>query len=70
MIQLSGRSVHDPQTGVGNIAIKISGLRPDEEFNEELLIDNDSLVGMPHPKILRAEESMLSRWKSRACCAN
>lgn len=61
MVELSGRTVKDPMTGIGDIAIEITGLRPGEKLYEELLIDNDSLVGTPHPKILRAEESMLSQ---------
>lgn len=60
MIRLSGRTVQNPKTGVGDIAVKITGLRPGEKLYEELLIDDDSLVGTPHPKILRAEEAMLS----------
>jgi len=61
MIRLSGRKVKDPDTGEGDIAIEITGLRPGEKLYEELLIDDDSLVGTPHPKILRAEEAMLSQ---------
>ncbi|MDB4210970.1 polysaccharide biosynthesis protein [Ascidiaceihabitans sp.] len=60
MIKLSGRTVKDPQTGEGDIAIKITGLRPGEKLYEELLIDDDNLVGTPHPKILRAQEATLS----------
>nr|WP_238936939.1 nucleoside-diphosphate sugar epimerase/dehydratase [Sulfitobacter geojensis] len=60
MIALSGRKVKDPVTGEGDIAIEITGLRPGEKLYEELLIDSDSLLGTPHPKILRAEETMLS----------
>lgn len=61
MIELSGRSVRDPETGRGDIAIEITGLRPGEKLYEELLIDDASLRPTPHPKILRAEESMLSQ---------
>jgi FlaA1/EpsC-like NDP-sugar epimerase len=61
MIELSGRKVKDPTTGVGDIAIEVTGLRPGEKLYEELLIDNESLIGTPHPKILRAEEAMLSQ---------
>jgi FlaA1/EpsC-like NDP-sugar epimerase len=60
MIKLSGRTVKDPRTGEGDIAIEVTRLRPGEKLYEELLIDDDSLVGTPHPKILRAEEAMLS----------
>lgn len=61
MITLSGRHVFDPETGRGDIEIKIVGLRPGEKLFEELLIDNDSLCQTPHPKILRAEEAGLSQ---------
>lgn len=60
MVELSGRTVKDPETGIGDVAIEITGLRPGEKLYEELLIDNDSLVATPHAKILRAEESLLS----------
>lgn len=59
MIELSGRTVMED--GQGDIEIKITGLRPGEKLYEELLIDDDSLVGTPHAKILRAEETMLSQ---------
>ena len=59
MIKLSGRTLKDPETGKGDIAIEITGLRPGEKLYEELLI-TDSLAATPHPKILRAEEEPLS----------
>lgn len=59
MIKLSGRRLKDPETGKGDIAIEITGLRPGEKLYEELLI-TDSLAATPHPKILRAEEQPLS----------
>lgn len=61
MIALSGRKVKDEATGEGEIAIEFTGLRPGEKLYEELLIDHDSLVRTPHPKILRAKEAMLSQ---------
>ena len=60
MIKLSGRTVKDPQTGEGDIAIEVTGLRPGEKLYEELLIDDDSMVSTPHPKIMRAKEATLS----------
>ncbi len=59
MIELSGRSVLE--NGLGDIEIAITGLRPGEKLYEELLIDDASLRGTPHSKILRAEEAMLSQ---------
>lgn len=61
MIMLSGRKVKDSETGEGDIEIKVTGLRAGEKLYEELLIDDDSLVRTPHPKILRAQEGMLSQ---------
>lgn len=61
MIKLSGRTLKNSVTGKGDIAIEITGLRPGEKLYEELLIDDDSLIGTPHPKILRAEETYLSQ---------
>lgn len=60
MIELSGRQVAGPDQEDG-IAINVTGLRPGEKLYEELLIDNDSLVGTPHEKILRAQEAGLSQ---------
>ncbi len=60
MIGLSGREVYDPKTGLGDIRIEFTGLRPGEKLYEELLIANDSLRDTPHPRILRAEETRLS----------
>jgi FlaA1/EpsC-like NDP-sugar epimerase len=61
MITLSGHTVKNPETGEGDIAIKFTGLRPGEKLYEELLIDGNDLVMTPHPKIMRAEERMLSQ---------
>lgn len=59
MIALSGHQVKE--NGVGDIEIKVTGLRPGEKLYEELLLDDDSLRGTPHVKILRAKEKMLSQ---------
>lgn len=59
MIELSGRTVKE--NGVGEIEIKITGLRPGEKLYEELLLDKGNLCGTPHEKILRAQEDRLSQ---------
>jgi FlaA1/EpsC-like NDP-sugar epimerase len=60
LINLSGRTVKEPDSDVGDIEIKVTGLRPGEKLYEELLLDHDTLCETPHPKILRAEEAKLS----------
>jgi FlaA1/EpsC-like NDP-sugar epimerase len=60
MIRLSGLRLKDKLNPVGDIEIKFTGLRPGEKLYEELLINDESLVGTPHPKILRAQEATLS----------
>ncbi len=59
MIHLSGLTVRDENQPSGDIEIKYTGLRPGEKLYEELLIgDNVSLTA--HPKIMRAEEEVIS----------
>ena len=58
MIQLMGGEVQSPDSPDG-IAINFSGLRPGEKLYEELLI-GDAVVGTEHPKIMRAQEEMLT----------
>lgn len=60
MIELSGRSVKDPETGKGDVEITFTGLRPGEKLYEELLM-TDQLASTPHPKIMRAKETPLSQ---------
>ena len=56
MIELSGRSVRDPDNPGGDIEIAITGLRPGEKLYEELLIgDNPSQTA--HARIMKAHES-------------
>lgn len=61
MIHLSGRTVFNPETGEGDIEIKVTGLRPGEKLYEELFVDANCLGKTPHPKIMRAEEAKLSQ---------
>jgi len=60
MIQLSGFSVRDANTPDGDINIEFTGLRPGEKLYEELLIGDD-VTGTPHPRIMKAHESFMSR---------
>jgi FlaA1/EpsC-like NDP-sugar epimerase len=59
MIHLSGLSVRDEGNPTGDIEIAFSGLRPGEKLFEELLI-GDNVTPTDHPRILRANEHMLS----------
>jgi len=61
MVELSGLSVRDETAPDGDIAIKITGLRPGEKLYEELLIGDDpSPTG--HSRIMKAHEVFLP-WK-------
>lgn len=62
MISLSGLRVKDEETGIGDIAIKITGLRPGEKLYEELLIGKN-VEKTQHPRILTANEIMLDHDK-------
>jgi FlaA1/EpsC-like NDP-sugar epimerase len=56
LIELSGRTICDEASPDGEIAIKITGLRPGEKLYEELLIgDNPSPTA--HPRIMKAKEA-------------
>jgi FlaA1/EpsC-like NDP-sugar epimerase len=61
MIELSGLTVRDENTPEGDIAIKITGLRPGEKLYEELLIGDDP-APTDHPRIMKAHEEFLP-WK-------
>lgn len=58
MIRLLGYEVKDETHPEGDIDIVYTGLRPGEKLYEELLIGNN-VSGTQHPRIMRAEESML-----------
>jgi FlaA1/EpsC-like NDP-sugar epimerase len=58
MVELSGLSVKNPQTGAGDIEIVVTGLRPGEKLYEELLIGEDP-TSTTHPRIMMAREDFL-----------
>lgn len=62
MIHLSGFQVRDEGQPDGDIEIRFSGLRPGEKLYEELLIGDD-VSGTGHPRIMKANESSLTRRK-------
>jgi UDP-N-acetylglucosamine 4,6-dehydratase len=59
MIHLSGFSVRDENNPDGDIEIRFTGLRPGEKLYEELLI-GDNVTETQHPKIMRAEERIIT----------
>ena len=58
MVELSGLSVRDEANPDGDIEILEIGLRPGEKLHEELLIEENALP-TPHPRIVKARESMI-----------
>jgi FlaA1/EpsC-like NDP-sugar epimerase len=58
MIELSGLSPRNGDTPLGDIEIRVVGLRPGEKLYEELLIGDD-VTPTGHPRIMRAQEKML-----------
>lgn len=59
LIRLMGSEVKDKTHPKGDIEIQFTGLRPGEKLYEELLL-GDNVTGTSHPKVMRAEESLLS----------
>ena len=59
MIEAAGHTVRDANDQSGEIEIVFTGLKAGEKMHEELLIGSDMLT-TPHPKILRAQENMMS----------
>lgn len=55
MIELSGLTIQSEENSHGDIAIKITGLRPGEKLYEELLI-GDNPLKTSHPLIMKAHE--------------
>lgn len=58
MIQLAGLSVKSAEQPLGDIEIKVVGLRPGEKLYEELLI-GDNPEPTDHPRIMKAREDFL-----------
>ncbi|WP_085757978.1 polysaccharide biosynthesis protein [Oceanicoccus sagamiensis] len=58
LIRLMGCEVKDKAHPKGDIEIHFTGLRPGEKLYEELLL-GDNVTGTGHPKVMRAEESLL-----------
>ena len=58
MVELSGLSVMNEANPEGDIAIRLTGLRPGEKLYEELLI-GDNPLPTSHPRILKAHEGFL-----------
>ena len=62
MIKLSGNNIKNDTGKDGDIEIQITGLRPGEKLYEEVLI-GENVQGTQHPRIMTAQEKMLS-WES------
>jgi FlaA1/EpsC-like NDP-sugar epimerase len=58
MVELSGLTVKEEGSVIGDIQIKITGLRPGEKLYEELLI-GDNPEPTAHPRIMKAHEPCL-----------
>ena len=58
MVQLAGLTVQDEGRPDGDIAIKVTGLRPGEKLYEELLI-GDNPSSTQHPRIMKAHDDFL-----------
>jgi FlaA1/EpsC-like NDP-sugar epimerase len=58
MIHLSGYEPQNNDNHDGDIGIKITGLRPGEKLNEELIIGNN-VYSTDHSQILKAEEKSI-----------
>ena len=55
MLHLSGLSVYNPKTKLGDIAIELTGIRPGEKLHE-VLSYSDNFSATRHAKILKVEE--------------
>lgn len=68
MILLAGHTIRDQHNPEGDIEVVLTGLRPGEKLYEELLIADGNAEGTSHPKILKAEEPLLSDLAVRLQC--
>jgi len=59
MVELSGLRVRNAEQPDGDIEIVVTGLRPGEKLYEELLI-GDNPTPTEHPRIMKAQEDLLS----------
>ena len=66
MIEAAGYTLKDEEHPDGDIEIVLTGLRPGEKLEEELLI-GEGQTTTPHPKILQAREGHLSEIEVAAC---
>ena len=60
LIELSGFTLKDPNTGEGDIAIEVVGMRPGEKLYEELLIGSN-VSATRHPRIMKAQEDFIEK---------
>jgi FlaA1/EpsC-like NDP-sugar epimerase len=58
IVELSGLKLRNEKNPLGDIEIKITGLRPGEKLYEELLI-GDNTETTQHPRILKAHEKFI-----------
>lgn len=69
MIELSGLTVFDERTNIGDIKIKITRMRPGEKLYEELLI-GEAIGDTAHSKIKYADEEFLPWYELKKNLSN
>lgn len=70
MIRLAGLEERDPETGVGDISIVVTGTRPGEKVAEELFYDPARVTPTKQPRILRARRGALEQGALEAALAD